>query len=101
MSDSLLLAILASVTLVVVLLIFRARLTRFFVRFKHIDAELNAEPLGRGAASPTGVLVKGNKQTGIRNTIDVDIENAEVIGNTQRGDANAVRITDTHDPPSR
>ena len=92
MSDTVLIAIIIAVVLIITLLIFRRRLTRLLFRYKGIEAQLAAGSEHRRIPASKEILVTGNKQMGVDNTIETTVAQGEVSENKQRGVSNRIRV---------
>lgn len=97
MSDTVTIAIIAAATLAILFFVFRTRLTRLLVRYKHIEAELNANPphSDRKGQPLEGLSISKNKQLGNSNKIEISAKNAEISKNLQKGDSNSLRADNT------
>lgn len=93
MSDYVKIALIAASTLVILFLVFRNRLTRLLIRFKQLEAELDAAPSAPAAdARPSPALqISGNRQIGSDNRIETRGVAGEISENLQEGDSNTIK----------
>ena len=98
MSENVTIALIVALTVVIVLLIFRKRLRGFKLKAGGEGVEAELEVADKAAdsgdasvaqpASTAGVSIRGNKQIGRRNVIDVRRRDVEIADNLQAGSNN-------------
>jgi predicted lipid-binding transport protein (Tim44 family) len=114
MSDTVIIALIIAVVILAALIIFRKQLSRFVFKAGKdgVEAELETHKPGSAArpaaqpASPAtvnrpGVVVSGNKQTGVGNVIDVSQADATVKDNEQKGQNQKLRVRPEAASPKR
>ncbi|HSS49808.1 MAG TPA: hypothetical protein VLX28_12770 [Thermoanaerobaculia bacterium] len=94
MSDTVAMALITAATLVILFLVFRNRLTRLLLRFKQIEAQVDAAPPQPDQQTNPirGILIRRNKQVGTANQIDAKAAEGEISDNFQKGNSNALRL---------
>lgn len=100
MTDTVLIVLIIALAVIVVLLFFRNQLSRFLFKANRegIEAELQTHKPVPGATSSTatsgagGVAIRGNKQVGEGNAIDVGRDNVVVEDNVQRGKDQKIQV---------
>ena len=94
MSDTVLVVLIIAITVIVVLILFRKQLSRFFIRANKegVEAELQTHEQEKPAGEKAGVSISGNKQIGRDNVIDVGRDNVEVEDNLQLGEGQQIKV---------
>jgi hypothetical protein len=91
MSSEVWIVLIVASAVVIVLMIFRDRLAQFGLKANRsgIDVKLQNQPRRAPSAEPGGTVIRGNRQTGWRNRINI-WRRAFVQDNVQRGVENEV-----------
>jgi hypothetical protein len=98
MSDTVLIVFIIAIAVVVVLVIFRKQVSRFFIKAgkEGLEADLEtrepASPTTTTAGSPASVVISGNKQIGKANKIDVAQSDVAVDDNLQLGEGQQIKV---------
>jgi len=95
MSDTVWIVLIVAIVILIVLYLFRSRLSRFVVKASKggIEADLQtrdssqaSEVAGSASDKQASVNISGNRQIGRRNVIEVGRGNINIAGNTQLGE---------------
>jgi hypothetical protein len=86
MSDIVLEVLIIAVAVVVILIFFRDKLGKFYIKFKGMDASLET----RNRAS---VDISGNVQSGKRHKIQTNLKDVKISDNLQEGEENLIDAT--------
>lgn len=86
MSDTVLKVLIIAVAVVIVLVIFRDKLGKFYIKFKGMDASMET----RDRAS---VNISGNVQLGEKHVIQTDRSDVNISENLQEGKENLIDAT--------
>lgn len=100
MSDTVLIVLIVTIAVIVVLLIFRKQVSRFFIKASKegVEADLTTREPVPAATSTTSsetrpsVVISGNKQIGKEQEIDVGRADVAVKDNLQLGEGQEIKV---------